>query len=687
MSIVRILILSIVLFSVTSSVFAEEGVAYDLNLEDLLNTPVSSTSKKAHTQVSLASKKSQSLTTTAAATYVISNEDIKRSGATSLPDALRMAPGLDVARIDSNKWAVSARGFNGRFANKLLVLIDGRSIYNPSFSGVYWENQDVVLEDVDRIEIIRGPGAALWGANAVNGVINVITKHSADTQNIQLTAGGGNQEQGFGSLSYGAELGQDTTARAYVKGFNRGDYNHLDGSNAHDKWNQVQGGFRVDSMWTVNDAVTILGNIFESNTHQSTNLDNLNPPEYTEIIHEKMYASGANILGRLQHTLSATSDFTVQASYNLYKRNEIIDHQIRHTYDIDFQHHFSWKDWHDIIWGLNYRFMDVSNIGTRPEVFEFTRLKRNDQYFSAFAQDELSLIDDSLWLTLGLKLEHNDYSGFEFQPTARLMWSPIREHYLWTAISRAVRTPATIDENLRFASVVAPPKSATNPTPFPVQVVITGNSDFKAEELLAYEIGYRTNSFKSVSLDFTAFYNDYESLRGFSEIDLTFNGSALQKPLLFGNKGYGNSVGFETSTVWQMLHNWRWELNYSFLKTHFYESGLYQEMTPPQHKISLRSSLDPLPSVNVDFWLRYIGQSTVQYSNSLTVNGNPNGNFPISGYLTLDARVAWKVNNAIELSLVGQNLLDNRHLEYLQETFTTPTEIDRSVYGKIVWRY
>lgn len=676
-----ILILLIFLVGIWPAYATNDIAAYDLKLEDLLEASVSGASKKSLTQVSLASKKSQSLTTTAAATYVISNDDIKRSGATNLPDVLRLAPGLDVARIDANKWAVSARGFNGRFANKLLVLIDGRTIYNPTFSGVYWENQDVLLEDIDRIEIIRGPGAALWGANAVNGVINVITKHSADTQKLQVTAGGGNEEQGFGSLRYGTELGRDTTARAYVKGFNRGDYRHLDGTNSNDNWAQVQGGFRLDSMWTEHDAVTVLGDMFQSNINQSSTLLNLTPPDYADIVHEKIYASGANLLGRLQHILSPSSDFTLQAFYSLYKRNEIIDHQTRHTFDIDFQHHFSWLDWHDVIWGFNYRFMDVSNQATRLDSVSFSPSTRNDQYFSIFMQDEMTLIDNRLWLTLGSKFEHNDYSGFEYQPTARLMWSPIKEHYLWTAISRAVRTPSALDANVNYAISVLPPKSQQNPTPFPARAILNGSTDFKAEELLAYEFGYRTHAIKSVSIDVTGFYNQYKSLRSSGDGQLSFNGTALEQIFHFTNQDTGEIYGFEASTTWQMLENWRWDFNYSFLKTHLNFLNYRGDGISPQHKLSLHSAITPYKSVNFDVWFRYTDRSSPIFT------GDNSGVYSIPDFFNMDIRLAWKVNSHIELSLTGQNLLNNRHLEYVQESFTAPTEIDRSIYGKIVWQY
>jgi len=289
---------------------ADSEELMNLSVEDLLNVEVISTAKKA-----------KSLNDSPAAIFVITGEDIKRIGATSIPEALRLAPGLDVARIDSNKWAVTARGFNGRFANKLLVLIDGRSVYTRAFAGVYWENQDVMLEDVERIEVIRGPGATLWGANAVNGVINIITKHSSDTQGGLFAASGGNEEQGSGAFRYGGKLGEDTAARVYVMGFNRDENSNISGGNAGDDWSKVQGGFRLDSQLTPSDSLTIQGDIYQSSINQFTTEFQVSPP-YRIDLDETIDSYGGNIIVRNQHTFSLTSDYSLQVYYDFYERDE-----------------------------------------------------------------------------------------------------------------------------------------------------------------------------------------------------------------------------------------------------------------------------------------------------------------------------------------------------------------------------
>jgi iron complex outermembrane receptor protein len=645
----------------------EQNEALNLSVEDLLNVEVTSVAKKA-----------QSLNDAAAAVFVISNEDIKRTGVTNIPDALRLAPGMDVAKIDANKWAVSSRGFNGRRANKLLVLIDGRSAYTRSFAGVYWENQDVMMEDIDRIEVIRGPGATLWGANAVDGVINIITKHSSQTQGALLNVGGGNQEQGFGSFRYGTKFGEDTTARAYVKGFNRGQNTLESGNKANDNWNKLQGGFRLDSQLSTQDALTVQGDIYNANLKQFSYYPQIaSPYQLTE--KDSNNTHGGNLLSRLQHTFSPTADYSLQFYYDTYTRNEVPLYEKRDTLDIDFQHRFSLLDWHEIIWGLDYRFghdriigKPIQN-GTTPYTLNPTSV--NDQVFSGFFQDELTLIDNKLHLTLGSKFEHNDYSGFEIQPNAKIMWTPHNQHRLWAGVSRAVRTPSRAEQDLTALTRVIPPQTL----PFPVAIVSQGNPHFKSEEVISYEIGYRTTFSKSVSLDITGFYNDYHDLRFSLQQTPTFNGAYLTQPLMFSNPMKGKTYGVEIATVWQMLDWWRWDVNYSWLHTQLNYSGdSPQTGISPQQRVSLRGALSPWQNIDMDFWFRYV-------DSNFTVGSL--GDNTVKPYVTLDLRTAWRPYKDIELSVVGQNLAAQKHLEYINENQTFPTAINRGVYGKISWSF
>jgi iron complex outermembrane receptor protein len=646
---------------------AEEKNVYDMEIEDLMNVTVTSAAKKA-----------QPLSDVSAAIFVISNDDIKRSGATSLPDALRMAPGLDVARIDSNKWAVSSRGFNGRFANKLLVLIDGRSIYTQSFSGVYWENQDIMLEDVDRIEVIRGPGAALWGANAVNGVINIITKHSADTQGGLVTAGGGNPELGFGSFRYGAQLGTDTTGRAYVKGFQRNEFKRPSGAEAGDGWDKVQGGFRIDSLWMDRDEITVQGDLYQGNINQEFELASLQGPDFTEFINDTSEIYGGNVLGRIHHAFANGSDATMQLYYDIYHRTEGFDEETRYTIDFDFLHHFYLNDWHEISWGLGYRYTRSQNNLVRPDVFYVDPVNRGDPLYSAFLQDEIPLFKDTVRLNVGSKFEHNNYTGFEIQPTAKILWIPHRQHRLWAAVSRAVRTPSAIDSDLRLLASVQPPGSANNPSPFPAAVTLYGNKEGKAEVLLAYEMGYRFTFSNFVSMDIALFYNDYERLRSFESGTPVLSSSLIRQPILADNKGKGQTYGFETAVSWTMVDWWRWDLSYSLIETHLEANELFKEAVSPQQKVSLRSSVTPWKTINLDMWLRYSDSST-----AFTILGPVN----IDDYVTLDLRLGWNPVKELELSVTGQNLLDSSHLESVSETFMQATEVPRGVYGKVEWKF
>ncbi|MBK8816926.1 MAG: TonB-dependent receptor [Methylococcaceae bacterium] len=655
-----------------------------LDMADLLNVKVTSVSKKA-----------QALSDAPSAIFVISSEDIKRSGVTNVPEALRMVPGIDVARINSNKWAITSRGFNGSSANKLLVLIDGRSVYTPAFSGVYWDAQDVMIEDIDRIEVIRGPGATLWGANAVNGVINIITKDAEKTQGGLLTAGGGSYETGFGSLRYGKKLGDDTYGRIYAKGFQRDNFKTSGkNTNAGDDWSKQQGGFRIDSRLTEQDELTLQGDLYHTDINQTLMTPNFIPPTFNQTISDQAYNEGWNITSRLRHKYSTTAEYILQFYYDHTRRNEFFSQQSLDTFDIDFQNSFELTDSQDFIWGLGYRTnMDQFNT---TQLTALTPSRRNTQLFSAFLQDEFTLVEDALWLTIGSKFEHNDYTGFEGQPTARLMWAPSPKQRVWAAFSRSVRTPARAEQDVDLLRAIlpSPPLAQFGGASLPMEISINGNKAFQSEVELTYELGYRFTFSPKASFDFAAFYNDYDKLRDTASLSdvPTFVSPGtdgilqphLHLPLVFQNTGKGRTYGFSTSTIWQMSDWWRWDLNYSFLKTEF--AGTLQVATQPvspQNKVSLRALINPADNINFDLWLRYNSDAIVTVP---TVVGGANTT-TIKGYVTLDARLAWKPMSNLELSLVGQNLLADRHLEYVDEVFVVPSEIPRSVYGKIAFDF
>lgn len=658
----QLLILSLVYFGCLSIAHSDQNELLELSVEDLLNVEVISVSKKA-----------KALNDSPAAIFVISQDDIKRIGATSIPEALRLAPGIEVARIDSNKWAVTARGFNGRFANKLLVLIDGRNTYTRAFAGVYWENQDVMLEDVERIEVVRGPGATLWGANAVNGVINIITKHSADTQGGLLVSGVGTEEQGFGALRYGTKLNSDTTARVYVKGDVRDESTTQSGDRAGDDWDKVQGGFRLDSQLTLQDSLLVQGDAYSSDINQNITFPVITSP-YQKNTDDNIDSFGGNLLMRHQHTFSSTSDYSLQVFYDFYERDDFFIKESRHSLDVDFQHRFGFLEWNDIVWGLGYRYNHDDFVSST--ISKINPLSRNDQLFSAFIQDEITLIEDSLWFTLGSKFEHNDYSGFEIQPTARLMWIPHQQHRLWGAVSRSVRTPSRLEHDISMLHKVIPPQSAMSPA-----IVINGKSQksLKSEEVLSYEVGYRTTFIDDVSIDFTAFYNDYKKLRSGDLESPVFMGSYIEQPIVLRNSHSAHTYGFEVAVVWQMLDWWRWDANYNLIKTDYSQQDAIDQLgASPQQRVSLRSVISPWQDIDIDVLFRYVDEN---------IAASSFGTASIKDYVSLDIRLAWRPIKDIELSLVGQNLLAEQHLEYRQEFFIQDTSIDRGVYGKLVWEF
>ena len=556
-----------------------------------------------------------------------------------------MVPGLQVARIDANKWAITSRGFNGRFANKLLVLIDGRSVYTPLFSGVFWDIQDAMLEDVERIEVIRGPGATLWGANAVNGVINIITKQAKETQGGLVTAGAGTEERGFGSVRYGSKLNDATCYRVYAKYFDRDSGVDASGDDGVDDWHVVRGGFRVDWEPANGNSLTLEGNIYEGNVSEKLTLASLTAP-FARTLDVDLEISGLNLLTQWQHVISDTSDMALQLYYDRTERNTVIFDGIRDTFDIDFQHRFFLSERHYIIWGLGYRFTcdDIGNTFS----MSFYPDSRDDNLFSAFVQDEIILVEDRLHLTLGSKFEYNDYTRYEIQPNARLMWTPHSQHSAWMAVSRAVRTPAR-NVDARINQEVSDQYG-----PQPVVVSLFGNNDFESEELVAYEIGYRVRAMDRLSLDIATFFNNYDNLLTYEQVEPYHETSPspphLVIPITGDNKMQGETYGIELVANWQALDWWCLKAVYTYLQMQLHLDGDSRDILSegaegdsPHHQFSLRSSIDLPGDLEFDLWIRY-------------VDNLPNQD--VGSYITFDTRLGWTPHKDIELSIVGQNLLD-----------------------------
>ncbi len=657
----------------------------NLSLEELMEVEVSSVGRKL-----------QKVSESPAAVFVLNREDIRRSGATSIPEALRMVPGLSVARIDGSTWAVAGRGFNGRFLNKMQVLIDGRSVYSPPFSTVYWDMQDTLLEDVERIEVVRGPGGTLWGANAVNGVINVITKSARDTQGALVVTGTGTEEQGFSSLRYGGQVGDQTYYRAFVKYFDRG--RHQDGAyqdskyaaagqfgEAHDDWSAFRGGFRVDGSWAGNNDFSLQGEIFNGTAGtQKMTPSFVKEDGYFNLEAVDTSFSGGFLLGRWQRQLAATGDLALQIYYDRGRRDEeALANSEWNVFDLDFQHRFVPARDHELLWGFGYR-LTLADLED-GDLVKFHNSSATDQLFSLFIQDEIALLPDTLHLLIGSKFEHNDYTGFEYQPNLRLIWTPNPRHSLWGAVSRAVRTPSQMESAADIHYAVIPENFLFPTNDLPAKIVLSGTKDFSAEKSVSYELGYRFMPGRAFSIDTALFYSRYREHRS-GEL----GAMALQtEPIVHflveveeGNKVEAEAYGMELAVDWRLSDWWRLRGHYSLLKLNtwasrnssdVYSSMLY-ENSSPQQQWSVRSSFDMGRNWDLDLWLRYVDPVSVYI-------------IDVDHYYSLDMRVAWRPLDGLELSLVGQNLLETQHTETQAEFGTVSTAVPRGVYGQITWQF
>ncbi|HEX3624195.1 MAG TPA: TonB-dependent receptor [Verrucomicrobiae bacterium] len=618
---------------------------------------------------------------TPAAVSVVSAKDIERSGAQNYPQALRLVPGMNVAQLDSSQWAVSSRGFSDVFANKLLVMQDGCSIYTPLFSGVFWDVQGTLLQDIDQIEVVRGPGATIWGANAMNGVINIITKSAADTQGLLASGGGGAQQRGFAGARYGGAINSNAFYRVYATYQNHDSTVLSDGSDANNSWQLARAGFRTDWNPTDRNLFTFQGDGYAGWINQV--FDEFNPtilPTFTTTNGEVMKVSGANGLGRWTHTISDTSNFKLQAYYDYTARyaNNLFDEQ-RHTFDLDFKHQFALGTRNNVVWGMGYRITSDSE-GNNPTI-AFYRESQAVNLYSAFVQNELTIVPDHLSLTVGSKFEQNDYTGFDFQPSARLLWTPTEHHTFWASVSRAVRTPSRAEESVILTQAIPVPP----PSPFPyAPATILGTNTFKNENMIAYEIGYRAQPIKNLSFDVDAYWNHYNDLRSEAPVSQTV--------VYLANNIHGNAYGGEISLTWRILDWWRLQPSYSYLKTSLhvntvngytdnYSVGL-DEGSSPQHQFMIRSSMDLPHDITFDTALRFVDKLEFPQPSPVA------STITVPDYFELDARLAWRINKNWEVAVIGQNMLHDRHSEFLPTyVHTQATEIPRTVFAQVTYQF
>lgn len=659
--------LSIFIFNILL-VFPMLSVAEDLEMLDL------DLSSLMQIQITSAGRKEQNLADVPAAVYVIDQEDIKNSGATYIPELLRLVPGLQVARISSGKWAIASRGFNGTFSNKLLVQIDGRSVYSPAYSGVYWDMQTVILEDIERIEVIRGPGATLWGANAVNGVINIITRPASDTIGLLVSGVAGDHEDGTASFRYGQQIKSDLYSRIYLNHHAEDSYDCFDDQgDANDHWSTTSGGFRLDSDIGMKDSWTFQGDFYDGKGDQQIY------PFWEEgsfvplTVDDTIDTRGYNLTGRWQHKLTETNSWTLQAYFDYTDRQEIYVGQTHKTIDLDFQYRFQFMKRHDIVWGLGYRNIDDNfnnsyMIAIRPD-------ESRSDLFSAFVQDEINLITNRLWLTLGTKIENNEYTDTEIQPSARFLLKVKENQSLWTSVSRAVRTPSRAEDGSRVVMKIVPQPQP----PFPT-IYINGNKDLDAEAVVAWEAGYRYFKNSSFSLDLTVFYNDYKDLLDFAFSDPT--------TINFLSAMEGNSHGLEINLKWKPLNWLKTEFNYSYIELNMdglSDSSLVptdyvNENSSPQHQLSFRTAIDLGKNTRLNIMARYIDELKIPSAMAYAAG------IKVDEYLALDMNIIWSPLENFELMLAAQNLTDSKHLEFVNEYFTPAIEIERSLYLKLSWK-
>lgn len=634
-----------------------------LSLEDLMNV-----------QVYSAAKHAQKASETPAAISVISQEDIRRSGLTSIPELLRMVPGLDVAQINASQWAIGSRGFNDLFSNKLLVMMDGRSVYTPLFSGVYWDTIDYVLPDLDRIEVIRGPGATLWGANAVDGVINITTKTARDTQGVLVDGMAGNQEQ-QGAVRFGGKIDDDTYFRVYGKYRRFEDFDSPSAAVAHDGWEDVRSGFRVDRFVGNDQTLTVQGDVYNERVGQTLNYQTFTPPFSVPTPVENDY-DGANFLARYKRQLSATSDFSIQAYYDRIDRDDAELGYSLDTFDLDFQHHFQLTQRNDLIYGADARFLR-GNI--RNSVFAtFTPTRREDYLLSGFIQDDLTVVPDRLHFIAGTKLEQNSYSGFEVEPSARVLYTPNEQNTIWGAVSRAVRTPSTWEEDSRLIFATIPTAQG-----IPAQIDTFGNSNFNSEKLLSLESGYRVKPTPTFSLDATVFYNFYNDLRGGVNGTPVFQPAPqphLLVPVALNNGIFGETFGAEVAATWKVTPIWRLMGSYSWLNVELHHlTGTSNTMetifegTSPRNQVQLHSYLDITKNLELNASFYY-------------VDNLHTGHIP--AYTRVDAGITWRPRENLALTIAAQNIFKSEHYEFNDGLFfTAPTQIPRTYYASLSYQF
>ena len=622
-------------------------------------------------EVTTVSKTPEMLRRTTAAIYVITQEDIRRSGATALPDILRLAPGVQVARIDSDHWAVGIRGFGDQFSKSVLVLVDGRNLYTPLFAGIYWGAQDTLLEDIERIEVIRGPGGTVWGANAVNGVINIITKNASETSGVLVSGLTGNVDRGRAGFRFGGNNRGAFGYRVYGKAFNRDAEFHTNGRD-FDAWRMRQAGFRADWGGTV-DNLTVQGDVYRANEGQSVAFGSFSPlADITS--YEPVKLSGGNVMMAWRRPFSPTNDIQFRAYYD---RTALLGPQLgqtRNTVDLDFVQRIGSVMRQDIRWGLGTH-ISASHFTQTVQTLDLEPREETDSIVSAFAQDEIALVPSRLSVTVGAKLEHNNFTGAEVQPSARVLWMPNDWQSVWFAATRAVRTPSQLETRLLLTRYLG--------GQIPTFLQIAGNTDFEAERLKGYEAGYRVVLGDRAFVEVSAFRNRHDRLQSFGAPSTEVRTSPLPAHLLFilpyANGVAGSSRGAELSGNWKASGWLQIKGSYSYLHVDVHNTLTAPDVlnvvrtyngSSPDHQLRLQALLTLPRGWEVDQSWRRVSELPSRM---------------VPEYTTVDARVGYRVTRTLDVSVAGQNLLQGHHPEFGHDPGPI-VAIRRSVYVAATWR-
>ncbi len=635
---------------------------FDLDIEQLMQMDVTSVAGVA-----------QPWFQTPAAMYVLTSEDIRRAGHTSIPEALRMVPGMFVAKNSSWLWSISARGFNGSFANKLQVLVDGREIYDPLFSGTLWEIHDIIFDDLDRIEVIRGPGATLWGANAVNGVINITSKSAKDTQGWYLSGMAGNYEKGAGELRYGGQLSDTSWFRVWGTYHDRAAFDLPEGAQASDDWDMARAGFRVDS--ELEDAEGDTNLTVQGNMQHSDRLgDDFSAPVpghlTTTTYSTDSRSEGFNLQFNLNQAFQNGNGWQFKGSFTHNTHTGFGGFQLDEDIaDLDFQHHFAFEDVHKLIWGVNGRYISYET--EAGPTLSYTPSDKDTGRVSSFIQDTLTLVDDQLFLMAGSKFEYNDYTGFEYQPSARLWWTPDDQHTIWTSFSRAVRVTGPTDQDLLLNTAYVDTGLAAGGPASGVFVPLyhVGNPNLGPEVLFSYEAGYRERLRDNLTLDIAGFYNEYEDL-------VTAPPGGLSG--VYRSTGHATHYGVETVIDWLVTPCWRLTASHSFLYMRWSDDLYFNNSPTPKNQFQVRSELDITDDLEFNAALYY-------YDKQEVIGPVPTS---IDAFARLDMGITWRPTHNLELSFWGQNLLDSIHSEAPASLGTTSLgEVPMSFYGKLTYRF